>query len=209
MTVRKGERNPPQMEDPMPDEELSATRIARSPLPAVDEIRAKACAAAFGEPLISNIYRGLIAEIIVGAALGPEWNMCSGDWRGWDFEHVAGSRLEVKQSAARQTWTAGRAATKPIFDIRARTGYFEGADWIADPRRFADIYVFAHHPIMGASADHRDPIQWRFHVVPADRLPAGKTISLAKVALLADGVPWSDLKSVVESLRSRPNGRRG
>ena len=30
-------------------------------VPTVDEIRAKACAAAFGDPLVSNIYRGLIA----------------------------------------------------------------------------------------------------------------------------------------------------
>jgi hypothetical protein len=90
--------------------------------PTVDEIRAKVCAAAFGGPLVSNIYRGLVAEIIVGAALGAEWQLCSGDWRGWDFEHPTGLRLEVKQSAARQTWTGTRKATVPIFDIRTRTG---------------------------------------------------------------------------------------
>jgi hypothetical protein len=147
------------------------------------KIRAKV-AAAFGSPLVSNIYRGLVTEIIVGAALGPEWELRSGDWRGWDFEHPTGLRLEVKQSAARQTWTGTRKATVPIFDIRTRTGYFDRADRVADPRRFAHIYVFAHHPIMDASADHRDPSQWRFHVVPTNRLPTGKTISLVKVALL-------------------------
>jgi hypothetical protein len=171
-------------------------------VPTVDEIRAKVCAAAFGSPLISNIYRGLVAEIIVGAALGSDWRMCSGDWRGWDFEHPSGLRLEVKQSAARQTWTGARKATTPIFDIRTRTGYFEGADWVADPRRFAHIYVFAHHPIMDEGVDHRDPTQWRFHVVTADRLPAGKTISLVKVALLSDAVPWIGLKAEVENVRT-------
>lgn len=140
-----------------------STSSPSSLVPSVDEIRAKVCAAAFGSPLVSNIYRGLVAEIIVGAALGPEWELCSGDWRGWDFEHPTGLRLEVKQSAARQTWTGTRRATVPIFDIRTRTGYFDRADWVADPRRFAHIYVFAHHPIMDASADHRDPSQWRFH----------------------------------------------
>jgi hypothetical protein len=88
----------------------------------------------------------------------------------------------------------------PIFDIRTRTGYFEGADWVADPRRFAHIYVFAHHPIMDASADHRDPSQWRFHVVATDRLPTGKTISLVKMALLSDAVPWIGLKTAVENI---------
>jgi hypothetical protein len=171
-------------------------------IPTVDEIRAQLCAAAFGSPLISNIYRGLVAEIIIGAALDPEWQLCSGDWRGWDFEHPAGLRLEVKQSAARQTWTGERKATTPIFDIRARTGYFEGADWVADPRRFAHIYIFAHHPIMDESADHRDPRQWRFYLIPTTRLPAGKTISLVKVALLSDAVPWIGLKAAIENLRA-------
>jgi hypothetical protein len=168
-------------------------------VPTIDEIRSELCAAAFGSRLISNIYRGLVAEIIVGAAMGSEWKMCSGDWRGWDFEHPSGLRLEVKQSAARQTWTGTRKATTPIFDIRTRTGYFEGADWVADPRRFAHIYVFAHHPIMDESADHRDP---RFHVVATGRLPIGKTISLVKVALLSDVVPWVGLKAEVENVRA-------
>jgi hypothetical protein len=177
---------------------MSATRSP--PIPTVDEIRSKLCTAAFGDRLISNIYRGLVAEIIVGAAIGSEWKMCSGDWRGWDFEHPSGLRLEVKQSAARQTWTGTRKATNPIFDIRMRTGYFEGADWVPDPRRFAHIYVFAHHPIMDESADHRDARQWRFHVVPTNRLPAGKTISLVKVALLSDALLWNELKPSIENV---------
>jgi hypothetical protein len=169
--------------------------------PTADQIRAKLCAAAFGETLVSNIYRGLVAEIIVGAALDPEWRLCSGDWRGWDFEHAEGCRLEVKQSAARQTWTGSRSASKPIFDIRARKGYFEGADWVSDPRRFADIYVFAYHPIMDTTADHLDPLQWRFHVVPTNRLPEGKTISLARLASLSNDVPWTGLECAIENSR--------
>jgi hypothetical protein len=170
--------------------------------PTPKHIRDAAAKAVFGNSLISNIYRGLIAEIIVGEALGKDWHMCSGDWRGWDFEHRDGCRLEVKQSAARQTWTGPRAATKPIFDIRARSGYFEGADWIADPRRFAEIYVFAYHPISDDTADHCDPCQWRFHVVMANGLPSGKTISLAKVASLSNQLAWENLREAVEALRS-------
>jgi hypothetical protein len=51
-------------------------------MPTAADIRAQAASAAFGERLISNIYRGLIAEIIVGSALGSDWRMCSEDWRG-------------------------------------------------------------------------------------------------------------------------------
>jgi hypothetical protein len=110
--------------------------------------------------------------------------------------------LEVKQSAARQTWTLARPATKPIFDIRARTGYFEGADWVSDARRFAEIYVFAHHPVMDETADHRDPRQWHFYVVPTSRLPPGKTISLTRIDSLAETVPWERLADTVEGMRS-------
>jgi hypothetical protein len=155
----------------------------------------------FGQPLISNMYRGLIAEIVIGAALGPKWHLCSGDWKSWDFQHVDGCRLEVKQSAARQTWTGSRKATSPIFDIRARTGYFEGAEWFPQPGRPAQIYVFAHHPVMDGSADHCDPAQWRFHIVPVPLLPIGKRISLGKVAQISVAIGWSDLSETVEQRR--------
>jgi hypothetical protein len=175
--------------------------MAAISVPTAERIRANAAHETFGGPLISNTYRGLIAEIIVSEALGADWDMCSGDWRGWDFQHRDGCRLEVKQTAARQTWTASRAATKPKFDIRTRTGYFEGADWVADPRRFADIYLFAYHPIFNDTADHCDPRQWRFHVIMSNRLPPGKTISLSKIAPLSEQLAWENLGEAVEALR--------
>jgi hypothetical protein len=79
------------------------------PILTADEIRTKAGEAAFGERLVSNIYRGLVAEVIVGAALGPKWYLCSDDWSAWDFEHIDGCRLEVKQYAARDR---GRRQTR-------------------------------------------------------------------------------------------------
>jgi hypothetical protein len=91
--------------------------------PTINEIRAKACAAAFGNAVVENSFRGFVVEIIVDAALAPGWLLCSGDWRGWDFEHTIGARLEVKQSAARQTWTTPPKPPPPIFDIRERTEY--------------------------------------------------------------------------------------
>lgn len=169
-------------------------------IPTIDEIRAKACALAFGNPIIENTYRGFVAELIIGAALAPEWGLCSADWSGWDFEHATGCRLEVKQSAARQTWTP-RRPSPPTFDIRKRTGYYVGAEWIGEGGRFAHIYVFAYHPITDESADHRDARQWQFYVIATKRLPESKTITLAKIAALADAVPCSALKTVVEDMR--------
>jgi hypothetical protein len=171
------------------------------PVPTADDIRAKASDIAYGKPLVENSYRGLIAEIIIGEALKPDWRLCSADWGGWDLQHGSGCRLEVKQSAARQTWAAPKRPSQPSFDIRERTGYWEGSTWIPQPGRPAHIYVFAYHPIRDDTADHRDPSQWQFYVVPASRLPAGKRISLSKLALLTPAVPWSQLRDAVEQTR--------
>jgi len=170
-------------------------------IPTADDIRAKASAVAYGNPLIENSYRGMLAEIIIGEALGCQWRRCSGDWRGWDVEHSTGCRLEVKKSAARQTWAGPKKPSPPNFDIQERTGYYEGATWIPQIGRLADIYVFAYHPIRDESADHRDPSQWQFYVVPTSQLPATKRIGLAKIVLLTPAVSWPQLAVAVEQAR--------
>ena len=143
---------------------------------------------AFGNPLISNIYRGLVAEVIVGSALSSNWKHCSEDWKGWDFEHNDGTRFEVKQSAVLQSWSSGEVSASR-FSIAPSTGFFTGNKWTANPGRQSSIYIFAHHDNSDRSqADHRDPLQWTFYVVPASLLPTQKTISLdalAKVVELA------------------------
>ena len=172
-------------------------------IPTADDIRAKACTLAYGKPLIENSYRGLIVEVIIGEALGSEWRLCSGDWGGWDFAHTAtGCRLEVKQSAARQTWAAPKKPSLPSFDIKERTGYYEGAAWTPQLGRLAHIYVFAYHPIRDDSADHRDPSQWQFYVAPTKQLPLTKRIGLARVAQLTPAVAWPCLAVAVEQARS-------
>jgi hypothetical protein len=56
---------------------------------------------------------------------------------------------------------------------------------------------------MDDSADHRDARQWQFHVVAANRLPAGgKSIGLQKVISLFEAVPWIGLRSAVERARA-------
>lgn len=170
-------------------------------MPTVEDIRAKASDLAYGRPLIENSYRGLIAEIIIGKALGSQWHLCSGDWGGWDLEHTTRCRLEVKQSAARQTWDAPKKPAMPTFDIRERKGYYEGAVWIPRIGRHAQIYVFAYHPIRDESADHRDPHQWCFYVLPSTRLPSNKTIGLSKLASLPLAASWQELGELVEQAR--------
>ncbi len=89
----------------------------RSTPPTATEMATAASVVAFGQPLVENYHRGLLVEVIVAAALaGPGgWRHTAGGWGGWDFEHEDGTRLEIKQSAARQTWIAPATTKSPSF----------------------------------------------------------------------------------------------
>jgi len=159
--------------------------------------------AAFGSPLVVNNLRAILVEAIVQSALGPQWKWCSTDYAGWDFEHEDGTRLEVKQSAARQSWSGKpKKPTAPRFDIAARTGYWEdGANWIPRPGRNAHVYVFGFHPITNDTADHRDPTQWQFFVVKTIDLPNAQSISLPSLRSLARCATAGELKDVADVAR--------
>ena len=158
------------------------------------EIIEEIVAELYGKKVLSNLSRPLYVEKLLVRLLGPDWQYVGGDWSGWDLENSQSHlRLEVKQSAARQTWTDGPSRigkpTKPIFDIRDRNGYFAdgGSRWIASAGRPADLYVFAWHPhfIPKEAVDHTDPEQWEFYLLPERHLPTGqKTISLSSLLKL-------------------------
>jgi hypothetical protein len=182
----------------------------------VEDVIAKVSQAAFGSPLVTNVLRGHVVEAIVALALEPEWNWCSADYSGWDFQRADGLRLEVKQCAARQSWHVilgtGEASkpSKPVFDVAARTGYWEGgAKWIAKVGRLAHLYVFAHHGVFADHTDHRDPSQWQFYVVAARKLPDVKQISLNTIRDLALPVPITSLADKVRVAASQIKDERG
>jgi len=160
-----------------------------------------ACKTAFGNRLVTNSLRGIVAEAVVASALKQEWLWCSADYAGWDFERSDGIRLEVKQSAARQTWQ--RSDGRPSvcsFDIRARKGRYEGADWLDEPGRNAHLYVFAHHYVHDDAADHCDPAQWAFYVISTIALPSTHTIGLRALSKLSQPCTYSELGETVESV---------
>jgi hypothetical protein len=150
--------------------------------------------------LIQNQYRSAYIEAMIEPYLAPDgWRYVGDGWSGWDFERGVNveDRLEVKQSAAQQTWSEARnVATRGAFDIAARTGYYSegGTKYANIPGRCAGIYVLAWNPVFGADTDHRDPNQWEFYVVSASMLPEGqRTISLSKIKKLVAAVKIGDL----------------
>jgi hypothetical protein len=128
-------------------------------VPSIADVQRKVSESAFGKPLVTNVLRGHVVEAIVAMALEPDWSWCSEDYSSWDFERADGLRLEVKQSAARQSWATSDKPSACSFDIAQRKGRWEGQKWVDEPGRAAHIYIFAHHPIAGIDADHRDPAQ--------------------------------------------------
>jgi hypothetical protein len=153
---------------------------------------------AFGRPLLTNAFRAVVTEAIVAQALGERWVHCAADYHPYDFERDDGIALELKQSAARQSWARdGDKPTRSSFDIANRTGrYLDGA-WVSADRRWADIYVFAHHPRTDTMTDHREPEQWDFYVVQERHLPTQGTLSLGRILQLAHRTSFVDLALMV------------
>jgi len=166
----------------------------------------------FDQPVFSNLYRLYYVERMVALALGEGFSLVSADWAGWDIEGPEGVRIEVKQSAAWQTWSDVSARARPsrgIFDIAPRTGHWSdgGARWVDNAGRQAQIYVFAWHPVSDAErVDHRDPQQWRFYAVPASELPGGqKTIRQSVVARRWPEIQFSGLCAQVHEIIAMPS----
>ncbi|WP_337185548.1 hypothetical protein [Phenylobacterium sp.] len=170
-------------------------------VPAVVDVLADVSARAFGRALVSNHLRSMVVETILALSLPAGWACCGEDWAGWDLAHEDGTRLEVKQSAARQTWPAPRRPAPPTFDIRERTGWWEGATWFPGVGRHAHIYAFAYHPAKDDTADHRDPRQWRFFVLRTSDLPTGKNLSLTRLQALAPPLDLAGAVAAIEALR--------
>ena len=107
--------------------------------------------------------------------------------------------MQVKQSAARQSWHGPDAApTRGHFSIAHKTGRYEDdGRWTEQRSRNADLFVFAWHPRTDPATDHREPEQWRFFVVPETALPPTQSLSLAKLRKLATYVSFADLKRAV------------
>jgi len=162
----------------------------------------------FDQPVIGNLYRPHYVERMIALALGEGFELVSADWAAWDIQSSSGLRIEVKQSAAWQTWSdvTGGKPSKGVFDISARTGHWtdDGARWVPEVGRQAHLYVFAWHPISQPDkVDHRDPAQWLFYVVPAAELPAEqKTIRQSVVAQIRPERRFSELQDAVLKLLS-------
>lgn len=152
----------------------------------------------FDVPQMQNNLRGHWVEAMVCELLGDGWKHTGADWAAWDIESDDGLRVEVKQSARRQSW--GESTSSPRFSIQAARGHYpDGKAYLPNltGSRLADIYVFAWHD----GEDQRVVSQWEFYVVEAGRLPEGrKTIGLDAIRRLVNPVQADQLLNEIRSL---------
>ncbi|MEO6199470.1 MAG: hypothetical protein ABIO68_06005 [Sphingomicrobium sp.] len=163
----------------------------------------------FGKPIIRNALRGELVEEIVAMALEPEWMLCAGDWAAFDLKQANGPlRIQVKQSAALQSWSKADARPpKPCFSISQKTGRWEDGDrWVEEVSRNAEIYIFGWHDRADEGADHREPDQWQFFVVPERDMPAQKSLSLSTLRKLAGPVTFGELAQRVSDVSKTITG---
>jgi hypothetical protein len=157
----------------------------------------------FGSKILRNDVRGQVVEEIIAMAPEPEWKLCSGDWAAFDLVHATNRlRIQVKQSAARQSWHKGDCPPpNPRFSIATKAGRWEDGDkWIEERSRNAEIFVFAWHPVIDATVDHREPDQWEFYVAAERSLPQQGSISLAAVRRLSSAVDFDGLARAVSAV---------
>ncbi len=116
--------------------------------------------------LADNTTRGVLAEYIVARALAIPTDQARDDWGAFDLRTDEGLRIEVKSAAYVQSWTQKRLSTIQ-FVVSKRLGWDpETNEMETEPRRHADIYVFAllaHRD--KTTIDPLDLSQWQFWAV--------------------------------------------
>ncbi len=142
--------------------------------------------------LLANTQRAIVAEYIVGIALG-DVATTRPEWRGWDLELPEAGRdrpirVEIKATAPIQSWAQPRLSPRR-FDF-APKGAWDETDGSFDEtkRRRSDVYVFC---VLGGDDAVPDPLnldQWVFYVLPTrvldERMPAQQSITLTSLLRL-------------------------
>lgn len=144
--------------------------------------------------LRSNTTRSSLAEFIVAIAAGAPISTRT-EWDSYDVLSPAGSRIEVKCAAYRQTWAQRRPSAIRFDGLRSRTWSPQSA-YSPDQTYNADVYVFALQTALDhASYDALDTDQWVFWVLPAAVLEATgiRSISMSTLDKTTNRVSFEDL----------------
>lgn len=156
--------------------------------------------------LRSNATRGVLAEYLVGQALGVDLSGARVEWDAWDLVTPAGTTVEVKSSAYVQAWRApARPGHVRYSGLLARHWVDGGAQtgsMTETPDVRAHVYVFAQQTCRDPETyDALDLTQWEFRVVPGVTVRSWNQMSIGLTQLGARGfaaVPFHSLRAAVD-----------
>jgi hypothetical protein len=164
--------------------------------------------------LLSNALRGRLAEYLVAVDLGVDQSVRR-EWVAWDLVTADGVRVEVKSAAFVQGWAQKRSSIISFGVSRTRGWDPDTAEFGADTKRQADVYVFALlHETDRDRVDPLDVNHWRFFIVGSpdldEHLGQQKTVGLSRLkALPHTEVPFGEIADGVRRIaRSRSTDTR-
>jgi hypothetical protein len=165
----------------------------------------------FTPRILNNSHRGDVVEMMVLAALGPEWQFVGLGWHPWDLQRGSGPtriRMQVKQSAALQLWGATKRPSITFNWSKKPPSYIardNPNEEIELEGWFCDIFVVGvHRDSDRATVDQVDPRQWEFLILASVDLPARcNSMTLTKALAKWELFRWAGLKDGVENAIAR------
>ena len=154
--------------------------------------------------LVGNTARGVLAEYIVARALKiPTGEEIRDEWAPFDLLTPDGIKIEVKSAAYVQSWKQSRFSRVSFGTPKTRAWDSEGGNLRSEPRRQADVYVFALFAQREMPIDPLDLDQWKFYALSTQKLDDRKSLSLSALEKLVSPVPWHKLANAVRKAAGR------
>jgi hypothetical protein len=152
--------------------------------------------------------RGILAEFIVGKALGAqETEEFRISWSNFDLTTPSCVHVEVKSSAYLQSWKQKKLSQIRFGGLFARSYDEAAVRFDPEPEIRADVFVFAIQTCTDPQAyDALDIGQWEFYVATAEaiREHGGRSVGLPTVRGFAKGpFTYSGLERAVEEAAPR------
>lgn len=139
--------------------------------------------------LVGNTARGILAEYIVVRALAiPTDEQVRDEWAPFDLETREGIKIEVKSAAYIQSWEQERVSRISFGTPKTLAWDPESGTLSSEPKRHADVYVFALFAQQEMPIDPLDLDQWQFYALSTSKLDDRKSISLS--ALEKEKLAW-------------------
>ncbi|AWT26633.1 hypothetical protein Csp1_18600 [Corynebacterium provencense] len=135
---------------------------------------------------LDNALRGVLAEYLVGLALGGPDRDARVEWDPYDLTTADGVKVEVKSTAYLQSWAQNRKSVLKFNIPETNPWDAVTGTWGSSRVRQSDVYVFCVFTAVDPdTADPLDMSQWDFYVAPTSRvnevLGGQKTVVLSSL----------------------------